>query len=181
MFDGFSAPISDAVGVRPQGDEAAATGDALAGVVGPVLHHLFGRDVERHRSVAAARSAPERHRLAMRRSRRRDERLEPACVAGERSGGGGGRRRFRSAARSSKPSARDGGARPGRCPRQQVRAAAWRSRRRRPASSARSARSSDSASESRPSRPVADLDHRAGVEAAGAGRQRSRAPRSARR
>ena len=34
--------------VVDDGDQAAAAGDALAGVVGPVLHHLLGRDVERH-------------------------------------------------------------------------------------------------------------------------------------
>src|SRR3954464_14106101 len=37
----------DAVVVDDRG-EAAAPGDALAGVVGPVLHHLLRRDVERH-------------------------------------------------------------------------------------------------------------------------------------
>ena len=36
-----------AVGVL-QRDHGAAAGDALAGVVGPVLHQLLGRDVERH-------------------------------------------------------------------------------------------------------------------------------------
>ena len=37
----------DAV-VVADGDQRSAAGDALAGVVGPVLHHLFGCDVERH-------------------------------------------------------------------------------------------------------------------------------------
>ena len=31
-----------------QGDQRPTAGDALAGVVGTVLHHLFGGDVERH-------------------------------------------------------------------------------------------------------------------------------------
>ena len=43
----------DSVGVL-QRNERTAPGDALAGVVGPVLHHLLGRDVERH----AHRSVP---------------------------------------------------------------------------------------------------------------------------
>src|SRR4029079_10505339 len=30
------------------GDDGATAGDALAGEVGPVLHQLLGRDVERH-------------------------------------------------------------------------------------------------------------------------------------
>ena len=37
----------DAVGEQDRGGAATAC-DALAGVVGPVLHHLLGRDVERH-------------------------------------------------------------------------------------------------------------------------------------
>src|SRR5690606_1616169 len=52
-----------------QCDEAAATGDALAGVVGPVLHHLFGCDVERHAHEALPSvppSAPGTVRSAMR-------------------------------------------------------------------------------------------------------------------
>ncbi len=42
----------DAVGVE-DGDCAATAGDALAGVVGPILHHLLGGDVERHRHADA--------------------------------------------------------------------------------------------------------------------------------
>ena len=65
----------DAVGVA-QGDEGPAAGDALAGVVRPVLHHLLGRDVERHAHEP---------RPPMRASeRQRAERRAPACVAGER-------------------------------------------------------------------------------------------------
>ena len=34
--------------VEPEPDEAPAASDALAGVIGAVLHDLFGSDVERH-------------------------------------------------------------------------------------------------------------------------------------
>ena len=34
--------------VELDGDETPTSGDALLGVVGPILHHLFGCDVERH-------------------------------------------------------------------------------------------------------------------------------------
>ena len=47
----------DPVG-RLQRHQAAAPGDALAGVVGPVLHHLLGRDVERHAHRPAPSSRP---------------------------------------------------------------------------------------------------------------------------
>src|SRR5690606_9274227 len=43
------------------GDEASTAGDALAGVVGPVLHHLLGCDVEGH-----AHEAPPEMRSAYR-------------------------------------------------------------------------------------------------------------------
>ena len=53
---------ADVVG---RGDERAATGDALLGVLGPVLHHLLGRHVVRHAHDARsaclrAISAPKR-------------------------------------------------------------------------------------------------------------------------
>ena len=48
----------DAVGVL-HGDDRAAAGDALAREVGPVLHQLLGRDVERHaHRRVTLRSAP---------------------------------------------------------------------------------------------------------------------------
>src|SRR5207253_4125767 len=34
--------------VVDDGGQAPTPGDPLAGVVGPVLHHLLGRDIERH-------------------------------------------------------------------------------------------------------------------------------------
>src|SRR5690606_30884000 len=43
----------DAALVAERG-QAAAPGDALAGVVGPVLHHLLGGDVERHGHQASS-------------------------------------------------------------------------------------------------------------------------------
>ena len=45
-----------------QGDEGPAPGDALAGVVRPVLHHLFRRDVERHAHAGARLRSPQRGR-----------------------------------------------------------------------------------------------------------------------
>ena len=42
----------DALGIE-DGDGAAAPGDALPGVVGPILHHLLRRDVEGHRHERA--------------------------------------------------------------------------------------------------------------------------------
>ena len=82
----------DAVGALER-DQAATAGDALPGVVRPVLHDLFGRDVERlaHRralAVAAPRPAGPGSRCRPR--------------SGRRAGPGPGPRRRRRSARRSR-------------------------------------------------------------------------------
>ena len=129
----------DAV-VVDDGDEAATPGDALAGVVGPVLHHLLGRDVERHAHDA---SPPASVRG-----------LGQPAVAASRSASSSIRARKRSAISSSSTPVEavggDGGHRSGRC-RARGRGRRWRSPRRPPRTGRVMARSTVS-SRSRPSR-----------------------------